>query len=330
MFAMFKQKSKINLGFWASLPKPFTGLAPMWDVTDVVFREIVRSTSRPDVFFTEFVNTTALQSEGREAALKILRKKPEDSPIVAQIWGTNPKHFALAAKDITDMGFDGIDLNMGCPDRAVLKQGACASLIENHSLAEELIRATKENTTLPVSVKTRVGIKTPVLSEWLGFLLNQNLAAITIHARTVKEQSLVPANWEYIKLAVEHRNSKNLETLIIGNGDVSSYEDVLNRHKGTNCEGVMIGRGIFKDPWVFEKTLNPSQHSIQERLDLLISHTNLFVETWGESKNFNILKRFFKIYVNGFPGASDLRFKLMQASKKEEVYNIVSQFKITL
>lgn len=298
--------------FWQRLKKPFLALAPMDDITDVVFREIIAKIAKPDVMFTEFTNVEGLNSPGKDHLLPRLMITPKQRPIVAQIWGKEPKNFLLAAELITDLGFDGIDINMGCPDRQILKQGCCAALINNQPLAKEIIKATKKGApTLPISVKTRLGIDRIQTEEWISFLLKQNLSAITIHARTAKEMSKTPARWEEIAKAVTLRDKIAPQTLIIGNGDIESKEEGLEKASQTACDAVMIGRGVLHNPWIFEKS--QKLHSANERINLLTLHLKLFQKTWGNNKNFETIKKFAKAYISNFEGALVLRHTLMQA-----------------
>lgn len=309
---------------WQKLPKPFFVLAPMDDVTDTVFRQIVAMHGRPDVFVTEFTHTDALCSKGEETAMRRLLFSEDERPIIAQIWGTHPTHYFESAKKIAKMGFDGIDINMGCPVKDVVNEGACSALIKNHSLAKELIAATREGAgALPLSVKTRVGFNTVETGNWIGFLLEQRLDAITVHARTVKEMSAVPAHWEEVKKAVQLRNEMKLATAIIGNGDVVNREDGLKKAEETGADGIMIGRGIFHNLFVFREdsdvwfTLSP-----KEKVTVLKEHVALFDNTWGTKKKFPILKKFFKIYINGFSGASDTRVKFMETNTAAEAISL--------
>ena len=306
--------------FWRELPRPFSVLAPMDDVTDMVFREIVAGTARPDVFFTEFANCDALSSAGRVSQICRLKFTENQHPIVAQIWGIHPESFIKAVRLVKKLKFDGIDINMGCPERAVMKCGAGAALIDNSNLAGEIILAVKENCgNLPVSVKTRLGVKTIKTKEWIKFLLKFDLEAITIHGRTAREMSQVPADWEEISKAVKLRDQLKSKTLIIGNGDVGDYTEAVEKCQKYRVDGVMIGRGIFENLYAFDKSANKPILTPQQRISLLLDHVKLFDQTWGKTKNFAVMKKFFKIYIRDFPGASDLRVKLMSAASAAEV-----------
>lgn len=312
------------MDFWLNLKKPFFCLAPMDEVTDTVFRQIVAKAGKPDVFFTEFTNVDGLQSTGRDKLLPRLKFTDIERPIVAQIFGLNPENYFKTAKQLKDMGFDGIDINMGCPEKSVVKNGSCAGLIDNPVLAKEIIEATIEGANgLPVSVKTRIGVKTIKTEEWVGFLLGFNLSAITVHGRTAKEMSKVPCHWEEIGKAVKLRDQSQVKgrnkTLIIGNGDIGSYQEGLEKVKEFGVDGIMIGRGVLKNIWIFNPEIDPAEKACLDRLGLLLVHINLFQETFDSRKNFAILKKFCKAYINGFDGAAELRGELMETASLEEL-----------
>lgn len=279
--------------------------------------------------YTEFVSVDGLSSAGREHLLIDLKFNEAERPIVAQFFGATPDHFYQAALLAQELGFDGIDINMGCPDRAVLKQGAGAALIEMSELAREIIRETKRGAgPLPVSVKTRLGLKKNTLKAWLPRLLEMELAAVIIHGRTAKELSLVPARWEDIAEAVKIRVMLGLsaeETLILGNGDVKSLADAEAKAKDYGLDGVMVGRGIFGNPWFFAGTREPEA---KEKLRVMVEHTRLFEKMFTGIKSFDVMKKHYKAYANGFPGAKELRIKLMAAKNADEVDQIADSFYI--
>ena len=316
----------VSNNFWTTLPKPFFVLAPMADVTDAAFRRIIAKYAKPDVLWTEFVAVDGLLSQGRDVLLKDFIYTEAERPIVAQIFGSKPENFFKVAQLIETLGFDGIDINMGCPDKNVEKQGGGASLIKNPLLAQEIIRATMAGApTLPVSVKTRVGYNTVELDTWIPALLETKLAALTIHARTRKEMSLVPARWSHVREVVELRNIHAPETLIIGNGDVKDLDDAREKAKETGADGVMLGRAIFGNPYLFlGRTL--LSVGLEERFAIMIEHTKLFMELLGDVKSFAIMKKHYKAYVNGFDGAKELRVKLMESEKVEDIERIVNEF----
>lgn len=303
----------------------------MEDVTDSVFRQIVASCAKPDVFFTEFTSVEGLCSRGKEKVMRRFQFTKIEKPIIAQIWGMQPENYFEVAKLIVKLGFDGIDINMGCPERVVLKQGACAGLMNNRPLASQIIKATQAGVVsasrrMPVSVKTRIGLHTIITDDWIPFLLSHNLDALTIHGRTAKELSDVPCHWDEIKKAAELRNRLNPNTVLIGNGDVGDYADGINKVKQHKLDGVMIGRGIFKNLWAFSHKLREPK-SLEEMLQLLLRHARLYTETWGDRKNFLALRRFFKIYVSEFPDAGKLREALMQSNSLVDITAIIAKFK---
>jgi len=314
--------------FWTKLNKPFTALAPMEDVTEFVFREILSDIAKPDVLFTEFTCTDALFTKGHDAAARRLLFSQKQKPIVAQIWGATPEHFTQAAEFIAQLGFDGIDINMGCPAKDVIRKKSGAALIKHINLADQLIKTTlKGAPNIPVSVKTRLGKDREETTEWVSFLLTSGVTALTIHGRDTKSMSKGSANWDEIGYAVELKNKINPQVLIIGNGDVASYQEVLDKHDKYKVDGVMIGRGVFKNPWVFDKNPISINHSREEYVGLLLKHTKLFCDTWGTNKNFETLKKFFKVYIKDFKGADTLRTKLMSTQSYTEVKRQLGKFK---
>lgn len=310
---------------WDTLPKPIFSLAPMEDVTDTVLRQIFCNTGKPDVFFTEFTNVDGVQSQGHDVVSRRLLFTKDEHPIIAQIWGMKPENFYATAKDLVIRGFDGIDLNMGCPQHDVTSHGACSALIKNKPLAAEIIQATKEGAgDLPVSVKTRIGFKEIATEEWIGFLLEQNLSLITVHGRTAAEMSKVPAHWDEIAKAAQLRLDMKKSTLIFGNGDVQSLAEAKEKAKKHKLDGVMIGRGIFHNPWLFAG-IDPTTKTVKERLELLEVHVKLFQDTWGIKKSFQILKKYFKVYLSDFDGAGEMRQRFMETNSYEEALNLVAQ-----
>lgn len=314
------------MNFWNTLKTPIFVLAPMADVTDAAFRRVIAKYGKPDVMFTEFVSADGLArapEEGRKKLLKDLEYSESERPIVAQFFTSHPEYMKEAARLARELGFDGIDINMGCPDKSVNNQGAGACLIKTPELARELIRAAKEGAQgLPVSVKTRAGFNKVEIETWLPELFAEEPAVITLHARTRKEMSKVPAQWNLVKRAVEIRNSSGKSTLIFGNGDVKNLAEAREKIKETGADGVMLGRAIFGNPWLFSEH-SPTQ---SEKLNVLVEHTKLFEKLLGETKNFAIMKKHYKAYVNGFDGAGELRTKLMETENAGQVERIVEDF----
>lgn len=316
----------MNKGFWSKLKKPVFVLAPMADVTDAAFRRVIAEKGNPDVMWTEFVSADGLArapEEGRKKLLKDLIYTEAERPIVAQFFTSTPENMKKAAELARNLGFDGIDINMGCPAKVINRQDAGACLIKSPEVAAQLIRAAKEGAgDLPVSVKTRIGFNKVELETWLPALLKENPAVITLHARTAKEMSKVPARWEFVKRAVEIRNELGSETLIFGNGDVTDLDDARRKVGETGCDGVMLGRAIFGNPWLFSE-VSPST---EERLSTLLEHARLFEELLGGVKSFAIMKKHFKAYVSGFDGAAELRQQLMEAENAAGVSEIIKNF----
>lgn len=314
--------------FWQQLPRPFLALAPMDSVTDVAFRQVLTNLPRPDVFFTEFTNVTGLHSPGREKTLERLEFTSDQHPIVAQIWGTNPEHFYLSAQLVQEMGFDGVDINMGCPDKNVMKGGAGSALIQTPDLAVEIIQAVKKGAPkIPVSVKTRLGYNKVVTEKWASVLFEQDIATLTMHGRIAKEMSKFPADWEEIGKVVALRDKIAPQTVVVGNGDVGSFSQAFEHHQQYGVDGVMIGRGLFANPWVFSKAENNNKKELRfgtkkERLRILLLHVQLHQDRWSK-RRFAQLKKFFKMYVKDFPGASELRAKLMGTSSAKEVIEVL-------
>lgn len=360
--------------FWQQLSKPFFALAPMADVTDPAFRRIIAKYGKPEVMWTEFVSADGLAHEkGREKLIKDLAFTEAERPIVAQLFSSNPEHMRAAAQLCAELGFDGVDINMGCPDRTIEKQGCGSAMIKTPDKAVEIIRAAKqgivdaEKTTgkmIPLSVKTRVGYNKEIIDEWIPVLLRENIAALTIHARTRKDLSKVPANWDYVSRVVKLRNEIAPDTVILGNGDVINTTDGLYKAAQTGCDGIMIGRAVFGNPWVFSSpgsltrtTLstkwrgsllrlwkklfdkNYDDYStkerywlhneitvpLEEKLRVMVEHSKLFCELLPH-KNFATMKKHYKAYCHGFPGAKELRMQLMDAPDVTMVSQIIDEF----
>jgi nifR3 family TIM-barrel protein len=332
------------MNFWQELkkknPQGIMVLAPMADVTDPAFRRIIAKYGKPDVIWTEFVSADGLFLGGFEHLVKDLAFSEEERPIVAQFFTSKPEMMQKAAELAVDMGFDGIDINMGCPDKSVEKQGAGSAHIKNPDLAQKVILsamegAKKDGKNIPVSVKTRIGYNKNELETWLPKILETNPAVVTIHARTRKEMSLVPARWEHVKRAVEIRDNfvdskgNKSQALIFGNGDVIDIQEAEKKVKETGCDGVMLGRAIFGNPWCFSRTVKREDVSIPDRLRVMVEHTKLFEELLPH-KSFAIMKKHYKAYVNGWDGAKELRLKLMETKTAREVEEIVEEYLTTL
>ena len=332
---------------WKKVSKKdiFFCLAPMSDVTDTVFRQIIAKNSRhglpaqigkngggPDIFFTEFVSADGIASEeGRKKLLPILKFSKKEKPIIAQIFGAKPKNIKTACEIISKLGFDGIDINMGCPDKSVVKQGAGSALINNPKLACEIIRAAKAGAPkLPISVKTRIGFNTVEYKKWLPKILAENISALTIHLRTKKEMSNVPAHFELAKDILKVVRAHNKKIVLIVNGDIQNLEQGRQLAKDSGLpaqagfDGIMIGRGIFGNPWIFDSK-RKSPPTIGEKLKVLIEHTKLY-EKLLPHRNFANMKKHFKAYISGFEGAKELRIELMKTSNSKKVIKKINNF----
>ncbi|WRN81033.1 tRNA-dihydrouridine synthase [Staphylococcus aureus] len=312
--------------FWSELPRPFFILAPMEDVTDIVFRHVVSEAARPDVFFTEFTNTESFcHPEGIHSVRGRLTFSEDEQPVVAHIWGDKPEQFRETSIQLAKMGFKGIDLNMGCPVANVAKKGKGSGLILRPDVAAEIIQATKAGG-LPVSVKTRLGYyEIDEWKDWLKHVFEQDIANLSIHLRTRKEMSKVDAHWELIEAIKNLRDEIAPNTLLTINGDIPDRKTGLELAEKYGIDGVMIGRGIFHNPFAFEK--EPREHTCKELLDLLRLHLSLFNKyEKDEIRQFKSLRRFFKIYVRGIRGASELRHQLMNTQSIAEARALLDEF----
>lgn len=313
------------MNFLANLPRPFFIQAPMANVTDVAFRRLIATYGKPDVMYTEFVSANGLMSPGQAALLQDLLYSDLERPIFAQLFTADPDILFQASQLIAQLGFDGLDINMGCPDKNVMKQGAGAALIKNPSLARELIKAARAGAPkLALGIKTRLGDTKNTLATWLPELLAESPDLITIHARTRKELSKVPAHWESITEAVNL--AQGTKTLIAGNGDVQDLADGHAKAELTGCHGIMIGRGLFGNPWCFNPKKKLNTISVPERLNVMMDHTKLFLELLGDSKSFHIMRKHYKAYANAFDGAKELRVELMATENIQEVETVVKKF----
>jgi nifR3 family TIM-barrel protein len=353
------------MNFWKEVrnnKKPFFCVAPMADVTDAAFRRLISKYGKPDVMWTEFVSANGLMSKGREILSRDLEYSEIERPIIAQLFSSDPTNMEGAAKLAAELGFDGIDINMGCPDKTIEKQGAGAAMIKDPAAALAVIAAAKRGIAaagrdIPLSVKTRVGYNAVQINEWIPLLLSSGIAALTVHARTRKDLSKVPAHWDYLKQVVALRDELAPETVIIGNGDVTSLADGKEKAARSGVDGVMVGRALFGNPWFFDEErqvvaalpkrsifykipilkklfdtkrvaptslINPI--STSERLHVLVEHTKLFEQLLGDIKSFAIMKKHYKAYCTGFVGAKELRMELMEAKDSREVEGIVNTF----
>ncbi len=341
--------------FWHNLSKPLFVLAPLANVTDAAFRRVVAKYGKPDVMFTEFVSADGLflrpvreslpldkRSNFEEIAfsngvapdnplLHDLQCTDAERPIVAQFFTAQPEMMEKAARLADELGFDGVDINMGCPDRSIEKQGAGAALIKNPKLARELIAAAQKGAPrLPVSVKTRIGYNKNEIETWFPELLAEKPVAITLHARTRKEMSKVSAHWDVIKRAIDIRNDARSKTFVLGNGDVLDLHDAQKKIEETGADGIMLGKAIFGNPFLFSNLRELDNMNaidfVQKRLEVMIEHTKLFEELLGDVKNFAVMKKHYKAYASGFDGAKELRVKLMETKNAREVEIVAKDF----
>ncbi len=322
--------------FWKELKKPFFVLAPMADVTDAAFRRMFAKYGKqngkagggPDVIYTEFVSADGLFLGGGHVLEKDLIYTEEERPIVAQFFSKDIDLMKRAAELAVEMGFDGVDINMGCPARVICNQGAGSAMIKDPEGAKEIIKATKEGVKgkTPVSVKTRIGYNKNEIETWVPALLEEDIDVLILHARTRKEMSKVPADWSAVKRAVEIRDKMGKDTLIVGNGDVDSIEEARARVEETGCDGVMIGRGAYGNPWFF----TDHKPTKEEKLSVMLEHARLFEELLGDTKPFAVMKKHFKAYVSGWDGAKELRMSLMETNNSDEVAQILKNCNILL
>jgi len=341
-------------GFWNKLPKGFCGLAPMDGVTDFLYRHIMKKFGKPDYMMTEFTSVEGIAHN----AIKLLRDFEYDEierPIIAQVFGIDPESFYVAAIVVAELGFDGIGINMGCPAKKVSNRGGGASLIKNSSLASEIIKAVQagvkdyangrtvadikmkqkmkteieaqvskhpkiEKIEIPVSVKTRMGVDKIITEEWISHLLTHDLAAITLHGRTLKQMYSGEASWEEIGKAA--KLVKQTKTKMIGNGDVQNRKEGEEKCKKYNLDGVLIGRASFGNPWVFNNQVT----EIEDRIKLAIYHCKKFEELYG-LEHFYVMRKHLAWYVKGISGAKEMRKKLMLSNSPLEVKEILRGFK---
>jgi len=316
--------------------KPIMAIAPMANVTDAAFRQMFVECGKPDIFWTEFVSVEGLLSKGKDALLVDFWYGPQEHPIVAQIFGARPEHFEEVGAMVRELGFDGVDINMGCPDRAVEKQGAGAAMIKDPETAKKVIRALKRGASpLPVSVKTRIGYSSRnEMGPWLSALLEEDLAMLTVHLRTRNEMSDVPAHWELAPEIVQLRDRIAPKTLLLGNGDLDSLADARARVATAGMDGAMIGRGIFGNPWFFSGRTPETR----ERLERLVKHAELFEKLYksdlparaGGIKSFSVMKKHFKAYCTGFDRAKELRIELMKTENAADVRRVTEEFLASL
>lgn len=276
------------MNFWSTLPRPVIGLSPMDGVTDASFRFIIARQGKPDVSFTEFTHVHDV-CRGPEILLETLVYSEMERPMIAQLYGKDPDLFYQAAHAVCELGFDGVDINMGCPSKNVASSGSGAALIKTPDLAHAIIQATRRGMDdwadgqtleqvgfkpariaafqrlnaqrgsaappvrrrLPLSVKTRLGYDTVAVESWVEHLLQERPAAISLHGRTLQQMYRGTADWAAIGRAVAL--AKGTGTLLLGNGDVHTLGEVVRRVRETGVDGVLVGRGVLGAPWFFQE-----------------------------------------------------------------------------
>jgi nifR3 family TIM-barrel protein len=313
-------------GFWGRIKRPIMVQAPMLDVTDAAYRLMIAKHGKPDVMFTEFTSCDGLCSRGRDALVRQLQYDESERPIVAQVFGAKPEKFLETARLLRDLGFDGIDINMGCPVKTIVRAGSCAALIKKPQLAKEIIAACKEGAgDIPVSVKTRIGYDKIILEEWLGHLIEATPALITLHLRTAKEMSACAAHWEVADRAVAMIRTTDI--LILGNGDVSDIPHARRLAEEYKLDGLMIGRAMFGNPWLFDSTRSYADITVEEKLSAMLEHSRLFDELFSGKKHFLNIRKHLRTYASGFDGAKELRLKLEQVVTVDDVSNCIDDFR---
>jgi nifR3 family TIM-barrel protein len=295
-------------------------LAPMEDVTDTVFRQILCDIGKPDLFFTEFMNTDGYMSKGLEEVAQRLRFSSKERPITFQLWGNNPENYADTVKCIKKLKPDGIDINLGCSVRNVLTSGHCAALIKRPNMVKRIIKAVKaEVENIPISVKTRLGYDRVATDEWIGFLLEQELDLITVHGRIAKQGYDQLADWGEISKVVKLRNEISPSTIVLGNGDIKDLEMADRYIEEYHVDGVMLARAVMENPWVFARR---DEIPKGERLEVLKKHLELFNDIWGDRKPFSTQKKYIKMYLSHFPDAQELRMRFMKSKTIDEALQL--------
>jgi nifR3 family TIM-barrel protein len=324
--------------FWNDLEKPLFVLAPMADVTDAAYRKLIAETAKPAVTWTEFVSADGLyhtrelkkMPDAENPLMRDLLYTEAERPIVAQLFSSKPENIEYAAKLCAELGFDGVDINMGCPDKSIEKQGSGAAMIKTPEVAKAVYEAAcrgvaagakDSSQPIPVSIKTRIGYNKEAIDEWIPQLLSLQLSVLTVHLRTRKEMSKVAAHWELMPKIVELRDKISPDTLIIGNGDVENLEDARKKVSESGADGAMLGRAIFGNPWLFSGR-TAADITEAERLNALATLAHYF-EHITPPKSFSIFKKHIKAFVSGFDGAAELRAKLFEAENADQVSEIV-------
>ena len=349
-------------GFWHELKRPIIGLSPMDGVTDHPYRHIQKKYGRPDVIYTELATVEGF-CRGVEKVLDDFLYDEAQRPIIAQIYGTTPQFFRESAVALCQMGFDGIDINMGCPAKSVAHSGAGAALILTPKLAQQILKATKagvkdwqngktvrdcahitkelakkieqrykklpkqyqqHDRPVPVTVKTRVGFDVTVIQDWIKTLLEVEPVAIAIHGRTLQQGYGGMADWEEIGKAVH--TAKGSNTMIFGNGDVHNRRMALDKVKQYGVDGVLIGRGTFGNPWAFLD----QEVDIQTSAAVAVEHSQFFEDTFGKRENYRFLpmRKHLGWYIRGIPNATVIRVELVRSESAAQVAEILKKHQL--
>lgn len=307
--------------------KIFSVLAPMEEVSDTAFRQLLIQIGRPDIFFTEFTSIDGMFSKGRDNVLQRFKYDKNELPLIAQIWGKDISLYSKAVKLIIEKGFSGVDVNMGCPDKDVVKCEAGAALINNPDKVKSIIDSVREvDDKYPLSIKTRLGFNEENIN-WIEFLLTLKIDALSIHLRTAKAKSSGLPNYEIMMDISKLRDEISPNTVLICNGDIKSIQQGEDLCKSTGFNGYMIGREAVNNPYVF-KGLNRNEFNKSMRIKLALKHTQIFEKKWNKEKNFNILKKFYVRYISNFEGAQELRTKLMETKSYADVYNLLTRISL--
>ena len=369
-----------HLSFWDTLQQPIIGLAPMDGVTDAPCRTMHGLYGRPDVVLTEFTNVEGLW-RGSDRIFRDFLYTPAERPVVAQIYGCRPEYFYKAAHVVCELGFDGVDINMGCPAKSIANRGGGAALIRLPETAKAIMRATQqgvrdwangqtledlemeperiqriremneerihiwgdsariERRLLPVSVKTRLGYDSIVITDWVRELLELEPAVISIHGRTLVQHYKGEANWDAIAAAAEI--VRKTDTLIFGNGDIRSLYQAAQRIRTTVVNGVLIGRSSFGNPWLFRKRdtlkkllnagINPTLDDLpdvmpsrEERLLMALEHAHVHAKLKGE-EHYVEMRKHMGWYLGHFHGAKQVRNALVRINSLADVERIIQQ-----
>ena len=364
------------MNFWLNLPRPIIGLSPMDGVTDACFRSVIAQQGKSDVSFTEFTHVHDV-CHGPELHLETLLYSERERPIVAQLYGKDPALFYLAAQAVCELGFDGLDINMGCPSKSVASSGSGAGLIRTPELARTIMQAAKRGIEdwaggqtleqagfksarvamfdrlnqrrgkagpiprrqLPLSVKTRIGYDSVTVEGWVEELLREQPAVLSLHGRTLQQMYRGTADWSAIARAAAL--VKGTGTLLLGNGDIQSLDDIAGRVRETGVDGVLVGRGVLGAPWFFRSKeqarlrargatdtdvgRDPDAVSLNERFALLVDHAQQFQTLVGE-KQFYRMRKHLGWYCKGFPHAASLRAQMVRVSSVEELRALLAEF----